>query len=83
MTQQPTDSYLIDDALDRRAALEAAVAIFGEQILPVHSNSVLSVADGYYRWIRQRDSLNISLSITAGTPGPASTQGDSRDDAST
>jgi hypothetical protein len=73
MTRQLTDSYLTDDAMDRRAALEAAVAIFGEEILPVHANSVLSVADGYYRWIRQRDSLITSLSITAGAPEPQGT----------
>lgn len=64
------DVYLTEDGKDRRAALEAAIQVFGESLEPPHAGNVLTVAEAYYRWLRERDSLLIELTITAGIPAP-------------
>jgi hypothetical protein len=68
MSDASTGGYLAEDAADRRAALAAAIAIYGDNLLPVHAGSVLKVADAYYEWLRERDSLRVALTIEAGTP---------------
>jgi hypothetical protein len=68
MTDAGAGGYEAEDAADRRAALAGAIAIYGDNLLPVHAGNVLNVAGAYYEWLRQRDSLKISLSIEAGAP---------------
>jgi len=73
------ETYMAEDADDRRAALAAAVIMAGRRL-------EVSVADGFiatgqphwlnlatsaYRWLRQRDSLKaVSLVLVPGTPYP-------------
>jgi hypothetical protein len=64
-----TDSDRTDDALDRRAALNAAIAVAEEIIFRhSHTDEILLIADRLYGWLRERDSLSLSLSIRAGQP---------------
>src|SRR5262245_8751452 len=64
-----TESVMTDDALDRRAALMAAVTVTDE-VLERHNRSsvVIAVADIFYAWLRERKTLPASINITAGTP---------------
>jgi hypothetical protein len=63
-----TDSGPDEDALDRRFALQSAIQVWGDGILHHDANAVLNVATAYYEWLRQRNSLMITLSIQAGQP---------------
>lgn len=64
-----TDSDRTDDALDRRAALNAAISVTGEiTFLHHHVDPLLEIADRLYGWLRERDSLSLSLEIQAGKP---------------
>jgi hypothetical protein len=59
------DTALTDDALDRRAALAEAVAYTGSKRFEDVCD-VIKTADIFYRWLRARNTLRISLQITAG-----------------
>lgn len=64
------NTQLTDDALDRRAALAdsvslaSAASIFSRE----HDNLILVRAEAFYRWLRLRDTLKPSLTVSAGTP---------------
>lgn len=71
----PISDYLDQDGKDRRFALEAAINTFASlDELYYRHPVVLQVADDYYKWLRQRDTLVVSLTIEAGNPQPADTK---------
>jgi hypothetical protein len=58
--------YLLEDARDRRAALQAAVPLL---YAGTGFREVLDFAHDAYRWLQRRDSLRaVSLRLVAGTP---------------
>lgn len=72
------DFYLVEDAIDRRAALEAATALAsvhhtrGDR--PATDTHWLNLADHAYRWLRERGSLRaVRLELNPGTAYPEGT----------
>lgn len=74
---EPDYFGLTEDALDRRAALDAATALVQRAPhSPWHDTrgTWLGLADGAYRWLRRRDTLRaVAIQIVPGTPYPEGT----------
>lgn len=74
----PEEPWFTSDAIDRRDALAAAVALTDEDGCEHHHGRcprdiVLGAADEYYRWLRRRETLRaVTISLT---PGPITTEG--------
>ena len=63
------DTYLIEDAKDRRAALQAATALLYTIPDQRLDREWLRLADDAYRWLQRRDSLRaVSVQLVPGTP---------------
>jgi hypothetical protein len=65
------NAALTDDALDRRAALTAAIDLQtggSGWLSREHDQSLLARAETFYNWLRQRDTLKLYLTISAGPP---------------
>ena len=71
-----SDAALEHDALDRRAALAAAVAMT-DGLLQRHNGgqAATSLADQMYAWLRARDSLKVKLSIAVSAIGSKQDEG--------
>jgi hypothetical protein len=72
--EQSSRDYLDADATDRRVALTEAVAL-ADAALEAHkmARPVLAIADEFYWWLRDRDSLRVSKLVI--THGPVTEQG--------
>jgi hypothetical protein len=70
-----TEQILNQDATDRRSALDAAVALVGDKPFP-SAKAVIETADTFYAWLRARNTLRISIHITAGPVTAQQTQGE-------
>ena len=65
-----------EDAIDRRTALNAAVALItaDDDVNPREAHHLIPWADDLYYWLRQRVTLRaVSLTLTPGTPIPEGT----------
>jgi hypothetical protein len=66
-----SNAAMTDDALDRRAALDGAIQVTsgsGNWFSREHDNVIITRAEEFYAWLRQRDTLRVVLAISAGTP---------------